>query len=151
MKIFIGADHRGALLKQQIISNLKEDGFNLIDTKLQNSDIDDYPDFAFEVGENVIHTEGSLGILICGNGIGISIAANKVNGIRCARVLNEDDAFKAKNHNGANIIAISAEENIENVMNIINVFISTKTASEKRHLQRIDKIIKYENGEYNEL
>ena len=91
------------------------------------------------------------GILICGNGIGISIAANKVKGIRCARVFNEDDAFKCKNHNGANIIAIGAEENIDKVMNIINVFISTKPASEERHLKRINKIIKYEQGEYNEL
>ncbi len=151
MKIFIGSDHRGVELKQNIIKCLEEDEFSVYDTKLQNSEIDDYPDFAFEVGENVLKNEDALGILICGNGIGISIAANKVKGIRCARVINEDDAFKSKNHNGANVIAIGAEEPIEKAMEMINVFISTKPASEERHLKRINKIIKYENGEYNEL
>ncbi len=147
MKLFIGSDHRGAVLKQEIIKNLTEDGFLIQDTKLQNSESDDYPDFAFEVGENVINNEEALGILICGNGIGISIAANKVKGIRCARVLNEDDAFKSKNHNGANIIALAGDMSIHKAMEIVNVFISTKPASEERHLNRINKIIKYENRE----
>ena len=151
MQIFIGSDHRGVSLKQEIIKNLKEDGFNIEDTKLQNNELDDYPDFAFEVGKNVIKNEKALGILICGNGIGISIAANKVKGIRCARVLNEEDVFKAKNHNGANIIALPGDLSIDKAMEIVNVFISTKSASEERHLKRINKIIKYENGEYNEL
>ncbi len=145
MKLYIGSDHRGVELKNQIIKTLKSDGFVIIDTTLPNTPEDDYPDFAFEVGNNVVNNENSLGILICGNGIGISIAANKVKGIRCARVLNEDDAFKSKNHNGANIIALKSDETLENAMNIINVFISTKPASEERHLKRINKIINYES------
>lgn len=151
MKIFIGSDHRGMELKQEIIKCLVEDEFNVYNTKTPNSEVDDYPDFAFEVGENVLKNEDALGILICGNGIGISIAANKVKGIRCARVMSEDDAFKSKNHNGANVIAIGADQPLEKAMEIINVFISTKPASEERHLKRINKIIKYEQGEYNEL
>ncbi len=151
MQIFIGSDHRGVELKQQIIKNLESDGFTVYDTKLKNNEMDDYPDFAFEVGENVLKNEDALGILICGNGIGISIAANKVKGIRCARVLNEDDAFKSKNHNGANVIAIGADKPLNDAMEIVNVFISTKPASEERHLKRINKIINYEQGEYNEL
>ncbi len=151
MEIFIGSDHRGVALKQEIIKSLEEDGFKVYDTKLTNNEMDDYPDFAFEVGENVIKNKNALGILICGNGIGISIAANKVKGIRCARVLTEDDAFKSKNHNGANVIAIGAEMTLRKAMEIINVFISTKSTSEERHLKRIHKIIKYEEGQYNEL
>ena len=151
MKIFIGCDHRGVELKQSIKERLLEDGIELIDTKLQNSEEDEYPDFAFEVGKNVINNPNSIGILICGNGIGISIAANKVKGIRCARALTLEDAFKSKNHNGANIIALSSEVDIDTTMQIINVFITTKPASEDRHLKRINKIINYENGEYNEL
>ena len=92
-----------------------------------------------------------MGILICGNGIGISIAANKVKGIRCARVVDVDDVFKAKTHNGANIIAFGANNDIDKVMEMVNVFIATKYPTEERHLKRIEKIIKYENGEYNEL
>lgn len=151
MRIFIGSDHRGVELKKQIIAALQEDEFIVKDTMLQNNDSDDYPDFAFEVGENIIKNEDDLGILICGNGIGISIAANKVKGVRCARVLSEDDAFKAKNHNGANCMAIGADLALEDALAIINVFISTKKASEERHLKRINKIIKYEQGTYNEL
>ncbi len=151
MKIFIGSDHRGVEIKKEIMKNLEEDGFDIYNTKTPNKEVDDYPDFAFEVGENVIKNDDSLGILICGNGIGISIAANKVKGIRCARVFNEDDAFKSKNHNGANVIAIGADIPLEKAMSIIDVFISTKMANEERHLKRINKIINYENGEYNEL
>lgn len=151
MKIFIGCDHRGVNLKKEIITRLHEDGIDLIDTVLPNSDDDAYPDFAFEVGENVVKNPGSLGILICGNGIGISIAANKVKGIICARALTTDDAFKSKNHNGANVIALSSEVDIDTTMQIINVFITTKPASEERHLKRINKILNYEKGEYNEL
>lgn len=151
MKIFIGSDHRGVSLKNEIIKNLEEDNFTVINTTIPNNETDDYPDFAFEVGENIVKNEGALGILICGNGIGISIAANKVTGIRCARVLSEDDAFKAKNHNGANCISIGADLSVEKAMEIINVFISTKPADEERHLKRVNKIINYELGEYNEL
>ncbi len=147
MKIFIGSDHRGVNLRKQIINGLEEDGIKVEETKLQNFDLDDYPDFAFDIGEKVIKSEDNLGILICGNGIGISIAANKVKGIRCARVLSEDDAFKAKNHNGANCIAIGADMPFEKAMEIINVFISTKKATEERHIKRIQKIINYESGE----
>lgn len=151
MKIFIGSDHRGVELKNQIIAKLKETYMEVEDTKLQNNESDDYPDFAFEVGENVINNNDSIGILICGNGIGISIAANKVKGIRCARVLNEDDAYKSRSHNGANIIALSAEIDINENLKIIKTFINTEQAKEERHIKRIEKIIKYEQGKYNEL
>lgn len=151
MKIFIGSDHRGVELKNQIIAKLKEAYMEVEDTKLQNNESDDYPDFAFEVGENVINNNDSIGILICGNGIGISIAANKVKGIRCARVLNEDDAYKSRSHNGANIIALSAEIDINENLKIIKTFINTEQAKEERHIKRIEKIIKYEQGKYNEL
>lgn len=149
MKLYIGCDHRGVELKKQIIKNLEEDGFTIIDTETKNTEFDDYPDFAFEVCNNI--KEDDLGILICGNGIGISIAANKVKGIRCARVVNTDDAFKSKTHNGANVIALGADLKIDDVMQIISVFITTKSPNELKHIKRIEKIIKYENGEYNGL
>ena len=150
MKIIIGSDHRGVELRKEIIRNLENDGFEVIETTVPNNESDDYPDFAFDVANKI--EDGDLGILICGNGIGISIAANKVKGIRCARVVNSDDVYKAKTHNGANIIAFGADNmTVDNAMEMVNVFITTKPASEQRHLNRINKIIKYENGEYNEL
>ncbi len=151
MKIFIGADYRGVEIKNKIINSLKEDGFEVIDTRTPNRAEDDFTDFAFEVGENVVKNENAIGILICSSGIGMSIAANKVKGIRCARIVNDEDAMKAKNHNGANIIALSSDNDISSLLNMINIFISTKNVDIERRLKRVEKIIKYENGEYNEL
>ena len=146
MKIYIGADHRGVQLKNKIIEYLKEENFDVEESTIQNNELDDYPDFACDIARKVINNKNSLGILICGNGIGISIAANKVRGIRCARVVNSDDAFKAKNHNGANMIAFGGiDEN--NAKEIVDMFISTKPASEERHLKRINKIEKIEQEE----
>ena len=150
MKLFIGADHRGKELENYLFQSLKEAGIDVEMSSIKNNEEDDYPDFAFDVCKNVLKEEGNLGILICGNGIGISIAANKVKGIRCARVVNEEDAHHAKNHNGANVIAfggISKEE----ALNIIKIFLNTKPATEERHIRRIKKIIDYENGAYNGL
>lgn len=150
MKIFIGSDHRGVKLKEEIIEYLKEEGIDVVSSQLKNDELDDYPDFAFDISKQVLENKGALGILICGNGIGISIAANKVKGIRCARVTNSDDAFKAKNHNGANIIAFGGIS-FETAKEIVDMFITTKPASEIRHLKRIQKIIDYESGVNHEL
>ena len=150
MKLFIGADHRGKELENYLFQSLKEAGIDIEMSSIKNNEEDDYPDFAFDVCQNVLKDPSNLGILICGNGIGISIAANKVKGIRCARVVNEEDAHHAKNHNGANVISfggISKEE----ALNIIKTFLNTKPATEERHIRRINKIIDYENGAYNGL
>ncbi|MBD9075291.1 RpiB/LacA/LacB family sugar-phosphate isomerase [bacterium] len=150
MKIFIGADHRGYAMAQQIYEELKKENYEIFYTKVATTESDDYPDFAFDVSKHVMESPENLGILLCGNGIGISIAANKVKGIRCARVINEDDAYKARNHNGANVIAFGGLS-LEEAMKIVHKFIMTPAANEERHLKRIQKIINYENGEYNEL
>lgn len=151
MKIFIAADHLGVDLKKNLINYLKSNGLTINEIDIENSDLDDYPDFAFKLGNKVASAENSLGILICGNGVGMSIAANKVKGIRCVRAVDSDDAYKGKQHNGANVIAIGANIELEKAKEIIDTFIITKGASVDRYLRRIDKIIKYENGEYNEL
>ncbi len=151
MKVFIASDHRGVSLKESVIDHLKENNIDVLEIGLNNNEFDDYPDFAFKLCKLVNENENSLGILVCGNGIGMSIAANKVKGIRCARVVDADDAFKAKNHNGANVIAFGETLDLNTVYEIVDTFLLTKSASEDRHLKRIDKVIKYENGEYNEL
>ncbi len=151
MTIYIATDHTGIALKKEIIKYLKDNKIAVEEIGLDNYDLDDYPDFAFKLCHLVLNKEKALGILICGNGIGMSIAANKVKGIRCARVLNSDDAFKAKNHNEANVIAMASTTDIKDAKDIVDTFISTKSASVARHLKRVAKIIKYENGEYNEL
>ena len=78
----------------------------------------------------------------------MSIAANKVKGIRCARVFDENDAFTAKNHNGANVIAFGINLNLETIFKIIDTFIATKNPCEERHLRRIEKVKQIETGNY---
>lgn len=149
MSYYIACDHRGIELKNYLIKELSKFG-TCIESKIANTSDDDYPDFAFDV---CLHMSKSndIGILICGNGIGISIAANKVKGIRCARVLTEDDARKAREHNHANCIALPADINKEDALKIVKTFIETIPSNLDRHVRRVNKIISYEEGEYNEL
>lgn len=151
MTIYIAADHLGVEVKNNLIKHLNNNGLNVKEIDIPNNELDDYPDFAFKLCNLVRKDENSLGILICGNGVGMSIAANKVNGIRCVRAVDSDDAFKGKHHNGANVLAIGSNLGIDLTNEIVDTFITTKPASLDRYIRRIDKIIKYENGEYNEL
>lgn len=146
MKIFLGSDHRGVTLKNNLINYLQGNGIDASDIGIPNSDSDNYTDFAFKLGEMVRDTEGSLGILICGNGVGMSIAANKVKGVRCVRAVSVDDAFAGKNHNGANVLALGADttNDINLVYQIVDTFVNTKSVCEERHQKRVDAIIKYE-------
>lgn len=146
MKIYIGCDHRGIELKNKLINYLKDMELDINDIGLPNNEFDNYPEFAFHLGKLVRNTPASLGILICGSGIGMSIAANKVKGIRCVRALSVDDAFTGKNHNGANVLALGADitTDLNQVKEIVDTFINTKPACEERHLKRIAAITKYE-------
>ncbi len=148
LKIYIGCDHRGLDLKVKLINYLKENGLDVEDIGIENTLLDDYPKFAFKLGEMVRNNNGSLGILICGSGVGMSIAANKVKGIRCVRAVSVDDAFKGKNHNGANVIALGSEvtTDFNLVKEIIDTFINTKAPCEERHLKRVQAIKDYEEG-----
>ena len=147
MRIIIGCDHRGVELKNQIIANLKNDGFEVVESSVKNNENDDYPDFAFDVANKVKNDD--LGILICGNGIGISIAANKVKGIRCAHVTNVNEASLARKHNNANVMAIGKNNRVNDILKMVDIFITTQFSKEERHRRRVDIINKYENGEYN--
>lgn len=132
--------------KNDIINYLSEFGYEVVVPDIKNYDTDDYPDFAKWVCKEVIK-EHSLGILVCGTGIGMSIAANKVKGIRCARVVDANDAFTSKNHNGANMIAFSSNIKLEEIHNILDAFLMTKEPSEERHIRRVEKIKEIEREE----
>lgn len=149
MKIVIATDHNGVSEKKEIINMLSE--YEIIDKSPVNNSEDDYPDFAFAVGKCVASSEADLGILLCGTGIGMSIAANKVKGIRCAHCSSKEEAHLAREHNNANIIAVSYKNDISTIISMIREFISTNFSNEERHIRRVNKIIKYEEGTYNEL
>lgn len=150
MELYIGSDHRGQELRDYIYDELKKEGYQIFKTTIPTTPDDDYPDFAFDVCTSVTKNKANLGILICGNGIGISIAANKVKHIRCARVVSEEDAHHAKNHNGANVVAFGGLSK-EEALKIVKKFIETPIPTEERHIRRIEKILKYEEGTYNGL
>ncbi len=149
MKIAIATDHNGVNEKKEIIKALSE--YEIIDLSPDNNPTDDYPDFAFRVSKSIISKEADLGVLMCGTGIGMSIAANKVKGIRCAHCSNISQAHLAREHNNANIIALSYKQDINELIAMIKEFISTEPSTEERHQRRVNKIINYEEGTYNEL
>ena len=146
MKISIATDHNGVEEKQQIIDYLKNKNIDVLDLSTDNTPIDDYPDFAFRVANSVINNECNFGILLCGTGIGMSIAANKVKGIRCAHVSNVEEAYHTRVDNDANIIALSYKNDIDNIIRMIDKFIETPFSNEERHIRRINKIAAYEEN-----
>lgn len=143
MKIVIATDHNGVKEKEIIIDNLKNN-YEIIDMSKNNTSTDDYPIYAINVAKYVSENENTLGILLCGTGIGMSIAANKVKGIRCAHVSGLDEAKLSRQHNNANIIAMSFKNDINVILECINTFITTDFAYDERHIRRIKIIDKYE-------
>ncbi len=143
MKIYLASDHGGFELKEVIKDYLKEEGYNVEDLGTHNEDSVDYPDFGIKVGEAVVRDEDSIGIVMCGTGIGISIAANKVKGVRCALCSQVFSAEMAKKHNNANVIAMGGRVTGKDLgKRIVKAFLDEKFEG-GRHQRRIDKIMNY--------
>jgi ribose 5-phosphate isomerase B len=106
MKIVVASDHAGYALKLKVVEHLKERGIEVEDLGCYSEDPVDYPVYGKKCGEALMAGKGDLGMVFCGTGIGISMAANKVHGVRCANVTSVDMAVKAKQHNNANILAM---------------------------------------------
>ena len=145
MKIGIACDHNGIKLKSEIINFLKKQKYEVVDLGPNKYDpVDDYPDYAIKLGESIRDKKINYGILICGTGIGMSIACNKVKGVRCAKVNTIKETRLTRIDNDANVIAISKDLNFERLKRIIETFLTTSFSSEERHHRRVEKIIKYE-------
>src|SRR5574344_76106 len=136
MKIAIATDHNGVDLKNEIIRFLNNRNFEVLNLSESNGPVDDYPDYAFKVGKAVANEEAELGILICGTGIGMSIAANKVKGIRCAHISNINEASLAREHNNANVMAIGKKNSLNDIIKMVDVFTTTNFKKEDRHQRR---------------
>lgn len=155
MKLLIAADHNGVEYKKRLIDILIKD-YVIEDLSPENDPLDDYPDFAIKVGEKVMKYrkedgDEAFGILICGTGIGMCIAANKVKGILCALVKDAHAAYYARYHDDANIIALDSAMDVEFAAECVRIFINTKLCEEEKYARRVKKVLKYEVGEYNEL
>lgn len=139
--IAIGCDHSGYILKQEIISYLESNGIKYKDFGCYNEEACDYPIYAKKVANAIISKECEKGILICGTGIGISIAANKIKGIRAALCNDCFSAEATRLHNDANIITMGARViGAGLAIKIVDTFLNTPFSNEERHVRRINMI-----------
>lgn len=147
MKISLGCDHAGFTIKDGVIDFLRSLGNEVIDCGTSSQDSCDYPDFARKVAENVAGGKSQKGVLICGTGIGMCIAANKVPSVRAGVCWSKETARLIALHNNANIICVGARfAPLDQICGWIKVYLETKF--EERHSKRIDKITQIENS-YN--
>ncbi len=145
MKIGIASDHRGYKLKEYLKENLKK--YEIMDFGTDSEEAVDYPDYAKKLSTAVVDKKVDFGVAICGSGIGISIACNKIRGIRCARVVSEEDVYATRNDNNANIIALSEKQDKNEALKLVEKFINTPSSTEEKHLRRIKKIEELEKYE----
>ena len=144
MKIVFASDHRGYKLKKELINKLKKENYEIIDYGTDSEESTDYPDYAFKLGENVAKKNVDFGVAICGSGIGISIACNKVKGIRCAKVSNKEEAEVTRIDNDSNIVAFGEKTSFDEAVAIVKTFINTESSDLEKHKRRINKIKEYE-------
>jgi ribose 5-phosphate isomerase B len=144
LHIAIGSDHRGCAMKELVMRLLAEKGYAYKDFGCHEEKAVDYPDIAVKVAEAIMRGEFERGILICGTGIGMCIAANKVKGIRAAQCYDAFTAMRARAHNDAQICCLSAEEGQVRVPSIVETFLTTEFEG-GRHIARINKIMEIEN------
>jgi ribose 5-phosphate isomerase B len=139
MKIVVGCDHRGLDFKKEVIGMVNRMGHTAEDFGAYTAEAVDYPDVARKVAQAVAAREFDFGILICGTGIGVSIAANKVSGIRAALCCDAFMAGRARQHNDANVLCLGAERGLEGVEEIVKTFLTTPFEG-GRHQRRVDKM-----------
>src|SRR5437870_11501747 len=147
MKIAIGSDHRGYDAKRRIVTLLQSTGQEVLDVGPQSADSVDYPDFAFLVAQAVSEGKADRGILICGTGIGMCIAANKVRGVRAAPCHDSITAEMSRRHNDANVMCLSADLLGEELIDrMVRIWLTTDFEN-ARHARRVEKIQRYEDSQ----
>lgn len=147
MKIAIGCDHGGFEHKNAIAEHLKERGFEVTDFGIYENKSVNYPEIALKVANSVASGENTLGILVCGTGIGMSMAANKVNGIRAAAVSDHFSAKYTRLHNNANILCLGGRViGIGTALELADLFVDTEYEG-GRHQKRLDMITEIENSQ----
>lgn len=146
LKIGLGSDHGGYELKEKIKSHLTEKGIEVVDYGTDSTDSVDYPDYGRKTAEGVVSGECERAIVCCGTGIGISIAANKVEGIRCALCSETYSARMAMEHNNSNMLSLGARvTGIDLALEIVDVWLKAKFEG-GRHERRVDKIMEIERA-----
>jgi ribose 5-phosphate isomerase B len=147
MRVHIGSDHAGFELKQHLVSELAAKGYEVVDHGATSYDAqDDYPVFCLPAAEAVVADPGSLGIVIGGSGNGEAIAANKVDGVRCALAWSEETATLGRRHNNANVISVGGRmHTTDEATRFVELFLQTPFSEDARHQRRIDLLTQYES------
>lgn len=150
MKIAIASDHAGFALKQTIIQFLIEQNFSVVDLGTYNDAPVDYPDYAKKIGVAVSNGEFERGVLLCGSGVGASVAANKVNGVRAGLCHDTYSAHQGVEHDAMNILVLGARVVGEELAKeLVKAFLTAEFSDEDRHRRRLEKVIALEN--FNKL
>jgi ribose 5-phosphate isomerase B len=142
MKIYIGADHGGFELKKKLITWLSGQKYDITDCgNIKLDPLDDFPDFAFAVADRVAADPESRGVVICRSGGGVTIAANKVRGIRAVAGVNPTDVIHNRSHDDINILAIAGDyAGEQEAIELVRVFLKTPFSGDDRFIRRLDKI-----------
>ena len=143
------SENSGFKLKEELKKYFSDNGYTIVDYGINSEESCDYPDFAYKLGNGVLLNEVDFGIAICGTGIGISIALNKMKGIYCAKVSNPEEAVHTRNDNNTNVIAFGEKMELNNAILSIEQFINTDYSYLEKHERRNKKVRQIENGEYN--
>lgn len=146
MKIAIGADHLGYPLNERVIKELDAAGHEILDFGTHvGLRPDDYPDYALKVGQAIQDNHADIGILICGSGVGASVAANKLNGIRAALCGDTYSGHQSREHDDCNVLCLGARVIGEELaLEIVRAFVAARFTGEERHLRRLAKIVAIE-------
>ncbi len=145
MRIVVGADHRGYELKDEIAAALKRDGHEVLDVGTNSDQSVDYPDYARAIGEAIRDGRAERGVLVCGSGVGASIAANKVHGVRAALCHDTYSAHQGVEHDDMNVLCLGSRVvGSELALELVKAFLGAHLSGEERYRRRLDKVAEME-------
>ncbi len=145
MRVAVGVDHRGFVVKRDLIELLEKHGHDVIDLGTDSTDPVDYPDVASSVADSVLAGDAERGIVVCGSGAGVVMAANKLHGIRCASATETYTAHQMVEHDDANVLALgSGIVGLEVMKEIVVAFVDAKFDGGERYRRRLDKMVELE-------
>lgn len=145
MRIVVGADHRGYEMKDQIAASLKQAGHEVLDVGAHNGDSVDYPDYARAIGEALTDGRAERGVLVCGSGVGASIAANKIHGVRAAVCHDTYSARQGVEHDDMNVLCLGAGViDSELALELVQAYLDARLSGEERYHRRLEKVAEIE-------
>lgn len=148
MRIAIGADHGGFELKEKILRHLQGQRHTILDVGTHSADPTDYPDFTYAVTQRILRDEADVGIMVCGSGVGASVAANKVRGIRAGLCHDTFSARQSREDDDCNMLCLGARVIGDRLaFEVVDAFLKARFSGAERHRRRLDKVKRMENGE----